>query len=163
MSGYTFDFNRFWQAYPKRHAPGDRIRPSNPKFPAFKAWLKALTITDPETIINSVEGYKSALGNDDGTHLVCQCTTYLNQRRWESYIEEPGEPAPAATIPEDPRRKVLYREFGQTDYSLWFEAVEMHGHALNFKSKFRTDWVEQQFGDRLKEIGFTIQKEGASA
>jgi len=158
MTEYTKDFERFWLEYPKRHKPGDSQRPSNPKFPSYKAWLKAIKVAPPEVIIDSLEGYKNSLGDRLGTPFVCQCTTYLNQRRWEDY--PPGEvPAPQEQeAPAAPDRQELFAAFGSTDYNLWFKEAHILDKTITYATEFRRKYVEQQYGPKLRGMGFVISE-----
>jgi len=151
MTEYTPQFELFWKAYPSRG------RGSNPKFPAFKAWKNAMKVAGPQTIIDSLAGYKEHQAEHIGTPLICQATTYLNQRRWEDYVTEPSEPPALAETPE---RQGLQELVGSTDYELWFKAPHcvLNGNQLVISTPFRRKWIEQQYGLKLAAAGYEIKE-----
>jgi hypothetical protein len=71
----TFDFEIFWAAYPKR--------PSNPKQPALKSYLKARKEgATKEIILAGAMAYaKTRAGKE--TEYTAMAATWLNQKRWE--------------------------------------------------------------------------------
>ena len=71
----TFDFEIFWAAYPKR--------PSNPKQPALKSYLKARKEgATKEIILAGAMAYaKTRAGKE--TEDTAMAATWLNQKRWE--------------------------------------------------------------------------------
>lgn len=69
------DFNEFWDAYPKR--------PSNPKEPAFKSYLKARKQGATQTeIMVGLLAYARTRRNED-PKFTAQAVTWLNQKRWQ--------------------------------------------------------------------------------
>lgn len=77
------DFDRFWEAYPRRTA----------KAKAWQAYTKALKRTDPETILAGVARYVASVEAErrDGFPDLsfAHPTTWLNQGRWD---DEPYQP-----------------------------------------------------------------------
>jgi hypothetical protein len=80
-------FDEFWSAYPSR---GDHANPKDPARQKFAAAVKAGA--DPQSIIAGARGYAACMRRkgDLGTRFVCQATTFLQQRRWEEYLDAPG-------------------------------------------------------------------------
>lgn len=147
---YSPEFEEFWKAYPKRPNPA--------KDQASVAHKKALKHTSNKTLIDSLEGYKAYLGAKIGTEYVLQARTYLNEKRYLDYVTEPEPPPPAVEVPEDERAQVLYREFGPDTFQHWFKDVTFLGHKLDFprNQSFKRDYVVNNFGDKLRKIGFSL-------
>jgi len=81
---YPEDFLAFWQAYPHPANPGG-------KSTAFKAWQG---IGDfPAELLACVEAYKRSVDAEnankrpDNRTAYCMAVTWLNQRRWEPYLD----------------------------------------------------------------------------
>lgn len=74
-------FDEFWSAYPRKIA----------RIVAKKAYEKALTLTDHETIMRGVERYK--VQKPDYCDW-CHPSTWLNQGRWD---DDYGDSAPTRT------------------------------------------------------------------
>lgn len=64
-------FVEFWATYPRRTAKGD----------ALKAYTKALTITDADTIIDAAQAYADDPNRDDA--FTAHPSTWLNGQRWD--------------------------------------------------------------------------------
>jgi hypothetical protein len=82
-STYPDIFIAFWEAYPKRMG-------SNPKWPAYLAWKKALKLESAESIVRAAKNFSTAMGDKVGTQFIPMGATWLNQRRWEEYLTEPA-------------------------------------------------------------------------
>lgn len=81
-------FDDFWSL--ARHARG---RLPNPKGPARKAWERMVNGegVDPRHIIAGYLGYQQAMDECDTDNVYrCQMATFINQERWEQYLEEPA-------------------------------------------------------------------------
>ena len=72
-------FDDFWKSYPKKIA----------KLAASRAWVKAVAICEPETIIAAVENQKRHLEQwrRDSGQYIPHPATWLNGCRWEDEIE----------------------------------------------------------------------------
>ncbi len=80
------DFNEFWS-----HAKGCRGRLSNGGRPATeKAWDKAVKAgADPKEIVAGYLGYEDAMFDcDTDNQFRCMASTFVNQWRWEQYLDE---------------------------------------------------------------------------
>ena len=79
-------FDEFWQI-----ARSIRGRLANPRKTAKAAWDKAVSSgTDPNLIYAGFLGYDSAMTqtNTDPAYC-CMVATFINQERWEQYLNEP--------------------------------------------------------------------------
>lgn len=79
-------FEEFWRAYPKRDG-------ANPKQPAQKKFLAALKSgNSSEDIIAGARRYASECKAKrlEGTPMVAQAMTWLNQQRWTDYDGTPA-------------------------------------------------------------------------
>lgn len=103
------DFERFWKAYPSREgAP-------NPKKPAREKFLRKVRDGIPvEDIIRGAEGFAASVARRrekegarfDAAGAVCQALTFINQDRWEQYVDQADAPL------TDEQRAVLARHNG---------------------------------------------------
>jgi hypothetical protein len=91
------DFDAFWEAYPKR-------KPwPNPKATAKKAFDKALKRgATPQDLVTGATMY-SEFCRDHGTQpqFICMASTFLNQDRYEDYLDYESAPKPAKPKPSD--------------------------------------------------------------
>jgi hypothetical protein len=83
------DFDRFWQAYPRKIA----------KLTAKAAYVKALRLTDAETLLSAVAVY---IQHKPETQDYCHPATWLNGGRWED------EYASDVAAPRASTRGILY-------------------------------------------------------
>ena len=65
------DFDAFWSAYPRREA----------KAAARKAWVKAVTVADPQAIIAGAQRYRDDPNRE--SEFTAHPATWLNAGRWE--------------------------------------------------------------------------------
>jgi hypothetical protein len=80
------DFMNFWPT-----ARGARGKFSNPRQPAEKAWDKAIKQgADPDEIQQGWDYYLETVADEDGRY-VCQTATFINQWRWQDYLEQARE------------------------------------------------------------------------
>lgn len=79
MTMLNNDWDRFWLAYPRRVAKAD----------AAKAWLKAIKLASPETIIAAVENQKQncAQWHKENGQFIPYPASWLNGMRWEDSME----------------------------------------------------------------------------
>lgn len=70
--GYSDEFEQFWKIYP---------RTRDGKFEASKAFAKALTVTDLETILNGA--YRYANDPNRSAAYTKMASTWLNKRCWD--------------------------------------------------------------------------------
>ncbi len=77
-------FDEFWAI-----AKSWRGRYANPRKLAETAWDKAVKSgADPEQIILGAQGYVAHIEQDDvEPQFVCAAAVFLNQGRWEQYVE----------------------------------------------------------------------------
>ncbi len=69
---YSDEFEKFWKIYP---------RTKDGKFPASKAFTKALKVADLDTILTGAQQYRDDPNRVDA--YTKMATTWLNQRCWE--------------------------------------------------------------------------------
>ena len=81
---YTEDFQKFWQAYPKRWSRSMHGYIKRKKAPAFKTWQK-LSPEIKSKCLRIVKKIKYSEGE-----AVRDCVTWLNQEGWDD-IEEPQQ------------------------------------------------------------------------
>jgi len=99
---YTPEFQRFWEAYP----PGRK----QSKAAAMKSWLRAIKVTDAETIILAAQEYsQSPKGR---SRYVQMPTTWLNGHCWEDdrAAWQRGEDGDERAPPKDPRGNMSARD-----------------------------------------------------
>jgi hypothetical protein len=65
------EFDRFWDAYPRRQA----------KAAARKAWDKAIKTVDPDRILDAARRYRADPNREE--HFTAHAATWLNQGRWD--------------------------------------------------------------------------------
>jgi hypothetical protein len=101
------DFERFWQAYPKREG-------ANPKAPARKRFLALQKAGEPvDAIVAAARRYADKEHDRVGTRFIAQAVTWLNQRRWEDY------PEPATQTENGKAGAGFYAEFGSAELDAW--------------------------------------------
>lgn len=83
LTAYADDFEKFWQAYPKKVGKAD----------AAKKFQKALKIVSADTIIEAVGRYCRSKTVADG--FICNPATWLHQERWNDL---------EVTVSDDPSR-----------------------------------------------------------
>jgi hypothetical protein len=82
------NFPEFWET---TGAKGWRGRCSNPRKTAQTAWDKAVKSNDWREIIAGAHGYTSYLSDCDvDPQFACMAATFINQERWEQYLDEPA-------------------------------------------------------------------------
>lgn len=89
----TQDFDRFWQAYPRR--------PQNPRKPAEKLFAAAVKKgAKPDDLIAAAERYAAemAAAGKLNTEFVCQAQTWLRQDRWKDTHGPPAKPQPTVSV-----------------------------------------------------------------
>jgi len=87
--GYPDDFEKFWLAYPRS--------PNMSKAEAGKSWAKlksAGLLPDGATMARAVAGYRNFLSDQSkgrkDPHPAAHAATWLNQRRFEGFLEAPA-------------------------------------------------------------------------
>jgi len=78
-----FGFAEFWQAYPRKEA----------KAAAEKAWAKVPADLHAAIMAAVGKHKKSDQWTKDGGAFIPHPATWLNQRRWEDEVPEPGQAA----------------------------------------------------------------------
>lgn len=105
-------FLEFWTAYPLKVA----------KEPAEKAYIKALTVTDHETIMKGLRWY--CLNKEDGISFA-HAATWLNQARYNDGQSELEKAAPVIDTSEWPEwKQKIAAVLGVAAVSNWFKDVE---------------------------------------
>jgi hypothetical protein len=84
------DFDRFWEAYPRRIGKGQ----------ARKAWNTAAKKTDPEIIIEAAGRFTASRGNQD-PKFTPHPSTWLNGERWGDAPEPEPAREPTPVMPWD--------------------------------------------------------------
>ena len=80
-------FDIFWQAY--------RRNPNMSKADTRKAWDRAIRVADPDQIMQGLIGFNKWLDHPkQKDHPVCHASTWLNQARWEGFLELGAVPGP---------------------------------------------------------------------
>lgn len=164
--GYPEDFERFWLAYPRNQ--------NMSKLEAGKAWAKlkaAGALPDAATMARAVGGYRKYLadaskGRKD-PHPAAHAATWLNQRRFEGFLEAPAAPVGAPTVNTGPGWEAEYPEtwgllrqqfhdLHQSDV-LWqntFAPCRPNGnwHTLICSSHFDRDRLADKFSEKLERL-----------
>jgi pyocin large subunit-like protein len=103
------EFDRFWEAYPKR-------RGANPRKPAEQKFRAAVKRgTDPAEIVRGAERYAAEL-RDMGklnTEFVAHAATWLNQERWSDYGPSPPSLQADADAIDRQREALKARVYGE--------------------------------------------------
>jgi hypothetical protein len=90
------DFDRFWNAYPRRDG-------ANPKAPARKAFIAAVKAgTAPEAIIAGALHCAEADSEKVNTPYIPQAVRWLRDRRWEDYAPCPANGGAGPPQPPQP-------------------------------------------------------------
>ena len=148
---YTEDFEAFFRAYPRRKG-------GNPKHLAFKAYKKVVKVVPAERLRASLTGYWVSLGDKVNTEYVLMASTYLNQKRYEEFLDFglPERPKPPPfNPPQDTKKKKLYELVGESNYRLWFDPCSTrHDGKLLIKNKFKRDWTAEKFMAEIYAAGF---------
>lgn len=161
---YPEDFKKFWLDYPRN--------PNMSKPEAGKAWAKLKAgglLPDPATMARAVTGYRKYLadaskGRKD-PHPAAHAATWLNQRRFEGFLEAPSTPVGAPVADTGPGWEAAYPEtwgavrrgffdMHKSD-TLWqntFAGCRPNGSEFTLicGSRFERDTLEQKFGDLLE-------------
>jgi len=149
---YTEDFEAFFRAYPRRKG-------GNPKHLAFKAYKKVVKVVPAERLRASLTGYWVSLGDKVNTEYVLMASTYLNQKRYEEFLDFglPERPKPPPfKPPQDTKKKKLYELVGESNYRLWFDPCSTrHDGKLLIKNKFKRDWTAEKFMAEIYAAGFS--------
>ena len=84
-------FDAFWNSYPRKQGKGA----------ARKAWIKALTKSDPDTITAAALSYRNDPNREDA--FTAHASTWLNDERWDD------EPLPARSTDQSKSEQRLRR------------------------------------------------------
>ncbi len=108
------EFAAFWEI--ARRWRGSHGNPKRGRGGAEPAWDRCLLEgADPEEIITGAKGYVVHIEkNITDLSMVCQATTFLNQWRWEQYVELARETAEQDATDLLERRRTYYR-YGRRD------------------------------------------------
>ena len=82
-------FKEFWLVCPKKTAQGA----------AEKAWLKALDLTDADTLIAAMRAYASLCGGKEKAYIKTP-GPWLNEKRWLDEGIAPAEAVDSALVEE---------------------------------------------------------------
>ena len=157
----TEDFDIWWKNYPRKIN----------KAPAQKAYEKAVKKlkVDPTVLLKAVIDFARE-EKEKGTQpeFIAHPATWLNQRRWENHEPQgetfTAEDSVAFSEPPTKIHEALLREFGPYIYHNWFDDMEweqsdmtagggtIHYLLLNFPMKFKADYVNKTYGDRICQI-----------
>lgn len=160
--GYPDDFEAFWVSYPRS--------PNMSKAEAAKAWTKLKTaglLPEQARVMAAVTAYRKFLADQSKgrrePHPAAHAATWLNQRRFEGFLEAPARPvgSPAvdtgpgweAAFPKWAKVRDTFREMNGNDtlWLTWFAKVRPVSETeLLCWSRFERDQLEQKFGDALK-------------
>ncbi len=106
------DFEKFWEAYPRRDG-------ANPKAPAFKKFSAIVKSgTEPLEITAAAARYATEMRakGQERTPYVAQALTWLNQQRWGDYSEAVAEKLFAnitRVVPDTPQWEAWCQERGR--------------------------------------------------
>lgn len=164
--GYPDDFEKFWLAYPRS--------PNMSKAEAGKSWAKlkaAGLLPDAATMARAVEAYRRFLADQSrgrkDPHPAAHAATWLNQRRFEGFLEAPSTPVGAPVIStgpgweaEHPETWGLLRDYlskrpqGDVIWNTFFAPNRPNGspYTLVCRTEFERDTLAQKFGELLAEL-----------
>lgn len=138
-------FLEFWSAYPLKVA----------KEPAEKAYIKALTVTDHQTIMKGLRWY--CLNKEDGISFA-HAATWLNQARYNDGQAEIEKAAPVIDTSDWPWWKLkLSESLSVAAVSNWFkDTIAEPANGIPFgvlivpKSSYQ--WIKDRYSLELNKI-----------
>jgi len=80
-------FAQFYSVYPRKKGKGA----------AEKAWLKAITIKDPEEIINAAQLFAQSVVNKEKQYIPYPAS-WLNKKQWDDEIEVEARPQKSSDL-----------------------------------------------------------------
>lgn len=145
------DFATFWDI--ARRWRGSHANPRKGRGGAEPAWDKCiLEGADPEQVILGAKGYVVHIEkNITDLSMVCQATTFLNQWRFEQYVELARETAERAAADLLERRRTYYRR-GRFDATQGFEPHK-HEHAIEAVCQEAYDQGYREARPGLRVVG----------
>jgi hypothetical protein len=155
---YPEKFEQFFKSYPSRRDESGKLMP-HPKKPAYTAWKRVIKDVPPEKLLVSLTGFFADLESRSllNTPYICHPATYLNQERYEAFLDygQPEKPKkPPYQPPVDNAKKMqLYRALGESDYRLWLDPCWIFGDELHVSSQLRADWIKEKFDGLLWKNG----------
>lgn len=112
-------FERFWKAYPRS--------PNMSKKLAKAAYDKALRRATPDEIFMGLTGYDKWLNEPkQKDHPVCHAATWLNQDRWEGFLD-------CAAV-DNPTLQTVSR--GTPEHSAWLAYYQSQGRHKNGNAQY---------------------------
>lgn len=95
---YSSEFEDFWLGYPRT--------PNMSKSKAFDAWRK-LSPEERRACATAVEPYKAFL-KAKADHPVMHAATFINERRFEGFLEQAAAAAPKPISDDDWRKRIAF-------------------------------------------------------
>jgi hypothetical protein len=156
---YPEKFEQFFKSYPSRRDESGKLMPY-PKKPAYTAWKRVIKDVPPEKLLVSLTGFFADLESRSllNTKYICHPATYLNQERYEPFLDygQPEKPErPAYIKPTDSRKLAIYEAVGESGYRSWFDPCWIYGTEIVVSSPLRADWAREKYDGLLWKLGFT--------
>lgn len=143
------------------------------KAEAWKSWVKlkaGALLPDQSAIVRAVTGYRKYLAdqskNRKDSFPAAHAATWLNQRRFEGFLEAPSTPV-GATVPTGPgwesdhpetwavaRQKFREQYGSDVVWNSYFAGSRPNGspYVLVCRTDFERDLLEQKFGEKLSAM-----------
>jgi hypothetical protein len=100
-----------------------------------------------DDLMRSVKSYNRWLDKQgDKAPAVCHATTFLNQNRFQGFLDADLKPlARAAPAPDEPWKEAVRDEIGDAHYSAWIAPLRLSGWEVICPTVFHRDWVQNNF------------------
>ena len=148
-TNYSPEFIEFWQTYPRRKG-------ASGKFAAFKSFQRVTKKLDAKKLKVLTAKFKEDFSSKEGTEFIPMASTWLNQSRFEDYMDESADKTSQSTWqkPSDPRRLALLKVLGESIYRAWFDNAKIEGKILRVSSTFKAAYLRDKYVNELHAAGF---------
>lgn len=136
-------FLKFWDVYP-RHRRGNKEN-------AWRAWVKALEEgrgTEDEILGGALSYARSNPGE-----YAKGAAAWLNDDRWTWQAADKAQRITAAREDWEPWKKSFAETIGEKSVFSWFSDADYRDGVLFVKTKFKENYIRQNFSDRLQSLG----------
>lgn len=131
------DFQKFWQAYPKKVAKDQAKK-------AFKKINPSSELLDE--MLNSVEKFKKTDGwKKDGGQYIPYPATWLNNKRWEDSVEIPDVKNTSDKYADEPPLEELYAKWSN-------DAIEEEKRMFERERQKQAEWEEKKQREREEQM-----------
>ncbi len=142
-------FERFWDAYPRRrHSPKAAARSS--------FFRRADEGVDPDEMVRAAGVFARAMKDDRiDAEFIPYAKTWLNQRRYENYLEDPAVAAETPQPRPDHPLAGLLDAVGRDSFTSWLQPLDVHVETERLRvvapNRFTGEQARARFGALIEE------------